>query len=270
MPARLLTTANKSSTMAAMGSAPLPGGPAPAAPTRREQILAAAAELFAHRGFHGVGIDDIGAAVGISGPGVYRHFRSKDAVLGQMLVGISETLLAGGEERVRAPAAVRAGSAGLSGGTRRRSRDTPDTTSPEAAATTGAGTPDTTGVQAASATGAQATDATGPEAALRALVRFHVTFALDNPALITVQARDLANLAEADRRRVRRLQRQYVEVWAGAIRQVTPGCDEATGRAAAHAVFGLINSTQHGTALDRAEMAPLLERMAFGAVRALT
>ena len=55
--------------------------PSTAAPPRREQLLAAAAHLFADRGFHAVGIDDIGAAAGISGPGVYRHFRSKGALL---------------------------------------------------------------------------------------------------------------------------------------------------------------------------------------------
>ncbi len=48
---------------------------------RREQLLEAAAALFAERGFHAVGIDDIGAAAGISGPGVYRHFPSKQALL---------------------------------------------------------------------------------------------------------------------------------------------------------------------------------------------
>ena len=48
---------------------------------RREQLLLSAAELFAARGFHDVGIDDIGAAAGISGPGVYRHFASKQALL---------------------------------------------------------------------------------------------------------------------------------------------------------------------------------------------
>lgn len=52
-----------------------------AALPRREQLLEAAAHLFADRGFHGVGIDDIGAAAGISGPGVYRHFSSKAALL---------------------------------------------------------------------------------------------------------------------------------------------------------------------------------------------
>lgn len=48
---------------------------------RREQLLEAAARLFSSRGFHAVGIDDIGSAAGISGPGVYRHFSSKQALL---------------------------------------------------------------------------------------------------------------------------------------------------------------------------------------------
>jgi AcrR family transcriptional regulator len=71
------------------------------APTRREQILKEAARLFAERGFHGVGVDEIGAAVGISGPGLYRHFPGKDAMLAELLVGISERLLDGGRQRVR-------------------------------------------------------------------------------------------------------------------------------------------------------------------------
>ena len=36
--------------------------------SRRDQILATAAELFATRGFHGVSVADLGAACGISGP----------------------------------------------------------------------------------------------------------------------------------------------------------------------------------------------------------
>ncbi|MEV7424180.1 TetR/AcrR family transcriptional regulator [Streptomyces sp. NPDC091212] len=72
-----------------------------AAPTRREQILKQAARLFAERGFHGVGVDEIGAAVGISGPGLYRHFAGKEAMLAELLVGISSRLLDGGKLRVR-------------------------------------------------------------------------------------------------------------------------------------------------------------------------
>jgi AcrR family transcriptional regulator len=48
---------------------------------RKDKILAAARELFRERGFHAVGIDDIGAAAGITGPGVYRHFDGKDDLL---------------------------------------------------------------------------------------------------------------------------------------------------------------------------------------------
>ena len=48
---------------------------------RRAQILATAGALFARRGFAAVSIDEIGAAVGVSGPAIYRHFAGKDALL---------------------------------------------------------------------------------------------------------------------------------------------------------------------------------------------
>src|SRR5690606_36531750 len=99
-------------------------------PSRRDQILAAAAELFAQPGFRGVGSADIGASVGLTGPALYRHRRSRDAMLGEMLTDISEYLLAGGTERIE------------------RDGD--------------------------------------PGEILAGLVRFHVDFALQQPALITV------------------------------------------------------------------------------------
>ena len=68
--------------------------------TRREEILDAAARLFAERGYHGVSIDDIGSAVGMSGPGIYRHFAGKEDVLSQMLLRISHELLDEGSRRV--------------------------------------------------------------------------------------------------------------------------------------------------------------------------
>ena len=61
--------------------------------SRREQLLNAAAQLFAERGFAGVTMDDIGAVAGISGPALYHHFSGKEAMLGEMLVSISEHLL---------------------------------------------------------------------------------------------------------------------------------------------------------------------------------
>ncbi len=67
--------------------------------SRRQQILETAAELFAARGFHGVSVAELGAACGISGPALYKHFSGKDAILAAMLVGISEELLRVGRER---------------------------------------------------------------------------------------------------------------------------------------------------------------------------
>lgn len=70
--------------------------------TRRQQILDTAAGLFAERGFHGVSVHDIGAACGISGPALYRHFASKDDILARSLIAISEVLLETGRERAAA------------------------------------------------------------------------------------------------------------------------------------------------------------------------
>jgi AcrR family transcriptional regulator len=69
-------------------------------PDRRERILRAAAELVAERGFHAVSMADIGAASGIVGSGVYRHFDSKSAVLLALLDEGMERLLAGAAEAV--------------------------------------------------------------------------------------------------------------------------------------------------------------------------
>lgn len=52
---------------------------------RKSAILAAAAELFSQRGFAAVGVDEIGTAVGVSGPAIYRHFRGKDDILASVV-----------------------------------------------------------------------------------------------------------------------------------------------------------------------------------------
>lgn len=49
--------------------------------SRREAILSAGAALFAEKGFSGVSVDDIGAAVGIAGPSIYNHFAAKADIL---------------------------------------------------------------------------------------------------------------------------------------------------------------------------------------------
>lgn len=64
---------------------------------RRAQLMDAGARLIADRGFLGMRLDDLGAAVGISGPAVYRHFPNKEALLVELLVGVSQRLLDGGK-----------------------------------------------------------------------------------------------------------------------------------------------------------------------------
>jgi AcrR family transcriptional regulator len=182
-----------------------------AVPTRRTEILAAAAELFARRGFHGVSIGELGAAVGLTGPALYRHFRGKEAVLAEMLVDIST--------RLRDEGARRAAS------------------SPE------------------------------PAEALDALIDWHVEFSLGNPALITVQERELDNVPEPDRREIRRLQRAYVEEWVAVLCCLKPALSQERARAAVHAMFGLLNSTPHSaTTLGREAMTDLLRTMATAAL----
>nr|WP_115788112.1 TetR/AcrR family transcriptional regulator [Arthrobacter silvisoli] len=84
----------------------MPAGdsPAPAPPTlrsqaketRRKALLSAAAALFAENGFSRVSLEDLGAAAGVSGPAVYRHFPGKQAVLAELLLSVSRGLLDGG------------------------------------------------------------------------------------------------------------------------------------------------------------------------------
>jgi AcrR family transcriptional regulator len=179
---------------------------------RREALLAAAARLFAERGYNGVSLEELGAAAGVSGPAVYRHFEGKQALLGALLVGVSEHLSSGGQAVVAAA---------------------PD-------------------------------DA----AALRALVQFHVDFALSNPDVIRVQGQDLGNLADDDRHAVRALQRTYVELWVQVLARLHPNVDTASLRIRAHAAFGLINSTPHSARTT--DTRAILEHMALAGLASVT
>ncbi len=59
----------------------------------RERLLEKGAALFAEKGFHGVGVEELGEAVGLTGPSLYRHFRTKKALLAEMLITVSTSLL---------------------------------------------------------------------------------------------------------------------------------------------------------------------------------
>ncbi|SNR92040.1 transcriptional regulator, TetR family [Haloechinothrix alba] len=53
----------------------------PAAANRREQVIDTAIGLFFRRGYSGVSLDDIGAAVGLAGPSILHHFATKADIL---------------------------------------------------------------------------------------------------------------------------------------------------------------------------------------------
>ncbi len=182
---------------------------------RQQALLTAAARLFAAHGFDGVSLEDLGTAVGITGPAVYRHFESKRALLGEILVRTSEDLLAGG----------------------RRVID----------------------------------EADSADARVRGLIAFHVDFALAGADVIRVQDRDLAQLDDADRHRVRRLQREYVGLWTAVLADVLEVAASTDLRVRAQAGFGLINSTPHSVrglrdAPADDEVRALLAQMAYAAL----
>lgn len=210
---------------------------------RRAALLAAAATLFAERGFDGVTLGDIGEAAGVSGPAVYRHVASKQALLGAILVDVSERLLQGGRAVLEDPPA--SGDA----------RPGPD-------ASSAAGENHRTG------TDDRTTD--DPDTVLRALVDFHVAFALAEADVIRVQDRDLDRLAPDDRRTVRDLQNAYVAVWTAALAAKNPDAESpAERRVRALACFGLINSTPHSVrGVPASRVRPTLTRMALAALTA--
>lgn len=93
------STATPPSSTTQPGSATESTGPTQrsrAKENRRQALLSAAASLFALHGFSRVSLEDLGAAAGVSGPAVYRHFPGKQAVLADLLVTVSQELLDGG------------------------------------------------------------------------------------------------------------------------------------------------------------------------------
>jgi AcrR family transcriptional regulator len=60
----------------------------------RDEIIDAAFEVFAERGYHDAGVADIASRVGIGHSTFYRHFEGKRDILNQVISGLIERLLA--------------------------------------------------------------------------------------------------------------------------------------------------------------------------------
>jgi AcrR family transcriptional regulator len=176
-------------------------------PGRRERILGAAAELAARRGFHTVGMADIGAEAGIVGSGIYRHFGSKDAILVALLDRVMARLQDGAAQII-------------------------------------ASAPD-------------------DRHALSALVRDHIRVAVEDRSVLAVYHREVHNLPEDDRRRLRRAQRHYLEDWVHVLAPLRHDLADGELRLAVHAAIGAIQSTLFfRSGLDPQRLAALLDGMA--------
>ncbi|WP_181779566.1 TetR/AcrR family transcriptional regulator [Pseudonocardia pini] len=175
-------------------------------PERRERILTAAAELAARRGFHAVGMAEIGAEAGIVGSGIYRHFGSKDAILVALLDRVMERIRSGAAEIIAAA---------------------PDDRS-----------------------------------ALSALIRDHITVAIEDRSVLAVYHREAHTLPEEDRRRLRRLQRHYLEDWVHVLAPLRRDLADGELRLAVHAAIGAIQSTLFfRSGLDSERLARQLDTM---------
>jgi AcrR family transcriptional regulator len=114
-------------------------------------------------------------------------------------------------------------------------------------------------------------DGDGPEQrrqALETLVGLHVRLAFEERALIVIYISEERNLPDAERRRVRRFQRAYVEAWADRLRPLRPDLSDDERRTAVHAAIGLLNSTgyRRQVGLPRAQAESMLARMALVAL----
>jgi AcrR family transcriptional regulator len=176
-------------------------------PERRERILTAAAELAARRGFHTVGMAEIGAEAGIVGSGIYRHFDSKDAILVALLDRVMERLRHGAADIIAAAAEDRS--------------------------------------------------------ALTALIRDHIKVAIEDRSVLAVYHREAHNLPEDERRRLRRLQRHYLEDWVHVLAPLRRDLADGELRLAVHAAIGAIQSTLFfRSGLDPERLAEQLDAMA--------
>ena len=103
---------------------------------------------------------------------------------------------------------------------------------------------------------------------LETLVRLHVRLAFEERALIVIYISEERNLPDAQRRRVRRFQRAYVEAWADLLRPLRPDLSDDERRTAVHAAIGLLNSTgyRRQVGLPRAQAEDMLSRMALVAL----
>jgi AcrR family transcriptional regulator len=99
-----------------MTTAPTTRGVRLPRPERRQQLLAAAREVFVASGYHSAAMDDIATQAGVSKPVLYQHFPSKldlyvallDATADELVESIEAALASTHDNHLRVEATVRA------------------------------------------------------------------------------------------------------------------------------------------------------------------
>ena len=107
--------------------------------------------------------------------------------------------------------------------------------------------------------------ATAPDdrAALSELIRDHIRIAIEDRTVLAVYHREIHNLPRDDQRRLRRMQRHYIEDWVHLLAPLRPDLADGELRLAVHAAIGAVQSIlffRSGLSADR--LAELLDGMA--------
>lgn len=105
-------------------------------------------------------------------------------------------------------------------------------------------------------------------ALLSVLIDNHVRFAVQDRDVIAVYGREERNLPETDRRRLRKEQREYVNIWAEALHEEQPNAPMSEIRDRVYALIALIASVgNHEVRSDAARLTRALADMADAAAR---
>jgi AcrR family transcriptional regulator len=232
---------------------------------RRRAIVAAAAELFAQRGYPAVGMDDIGAAAGVTGPAIYRHFDSKAAVLAAVFDGIIDAVDAPEEGGQRAAGADP---------DREATPDGDGSTGADRAAATapaGDGSTGADGAREAAPAGDGSTAIDGaaepPAVQLSDLVARYAAAVAQRRELMAVFVREVHHLPAEHAGRLRHRQRDLVARWRSLLAATHPGWPAEQVRTSVHAVFGMLNAVgTFASPLPDAVLAEQLTRLASTAL----
>ena len=106
-------------------------------------------------------------------------------------------------------------------------------------------------------------DDVAPRDTIVSLIGFHIDFATSEPDIIRIQDRELAQLPDEINRRVRGLQREYVQMWDAVLALHRRDLDEAERQVRLLGTFGLLNSTPYSAPGTQADAGRILGDMAL-------